>query len=66
MHETEVRINDPEVVAAFEAMVPARRTAMKTGMLAAEAVVASRHGTARAREHYVSAVQDSWRILYRD
>jgi electron-transferring-flavoprotein dehydrogenase len=35
-------------------------TAMKTGMLAAEAVVASRHGTAKAHEHYASAVQDSW------
>ncbi|MEE8249561.1 MAG: electron transfer flavoprotein-ubiquinone oxidoreductase [Gammaproteobacteria bacterium] len=35
-------------------------TAMKTGMLAAEAVVASQQGTARASEHYVSAVQDSW------
>jgi len=35
-------------------------TAIKTGMLAAEAVVASQHGTARAHEHYVSAVQDSW------
>ena len=35
-------------------------TAMKTGMLAAESVVASQHETGTANEHYASAVQDSW------
>ncbi len=35
-------------------------TAMKTGMLAAESVVASQQGNGTAHEHYASAVQDSW------
>ena len=35
-------------------------TAMKTGMLAAESIFASQHGTARAHEYYPLAVEDSW------
>lgn len=35
-------------------------TAMKTGMLAAESVFASQHGTAKAHEYYPLAVEDSW------
>ncbi len=35
-------------------------TAMKTGMLAAESVFASQHGTGRAHEHYPLAVRGSW------